>query len=47
MIVHYKGKKRNKKMRDGKPLTEEDIKRLMNIDTPIYHRTKGGAWKQK
>lgn len=46
-MVHYKGKPRHKKDRTGKPLTEEDIKRLMGVYGPTYKRVKGGAFKQK
>ncbi|MDD9149239.1 hypothetical protein OYT88_11810 [Sporolactobacillus sp. CQH2019] len=46
-MIHYKGGKPVKKKRQGKPLTKEDIERLMNVNMPTYHRAKGGAWKQK
>ncbi|BBN99178.1 hypothetical protein [Sporolactobacillus terrae] len=46
-MIPYKGEKPNKKQRADKPLTKEDIERLMNVNMPTYHRAKGGALKQK
>ncbi|MFT9116571.1 MAG: hypothetical protein ABF497_05525 [Sporolactobacillus sp.] len=46
-MIHYKGGKPIKKQRTCKPLTTEDIERLMGVRKPTYKRTKGGAWKQK
>ncbi|MCQ2009285.1 MAG: hypothetical protein ABF629_15220 [Sporolactobacillus sp.] len=47
MAIHYKSNRRNIKQRNGKPLTDEDIKRLMNVSMPTYRRVKGGALKQR
>ncbi|MFX3618642.1 MAG: hypothetical protein ACE3JK_14130 [Sporolactobacillus sp.] len=46
-MIHYKGGRPIKKHRQGKPLTKEDIERLMGVRQPTYKRTRGGAWKQK
>ncbi|MFX3616113.1 MAG: hypothetical protein ACE3JK_01105 [Sporolactobacillus sp.] len=47
-MIHYKkGKKRNKKIHQGRPFTEEELKELMGVHNPVYKRAKGGAFRQR